>query len=930
MKGVLTFITIVLLFMSFPLAGQIEHGGTPYSLEKAFVKDIKEKQLPSFDIEAFIQKIKASPNQKKLPFARMFDMNINLKKASSVQRLSSGNLYLYSVSSPRAHSLQVIFSQLEIPDGAKLFAYNPYSGHIIGAFTSENNKKSRRLALSPVKGDKIIIEYFEPHDAPFNGKLVIGQVGHGVLNIYQATGKETAGIGDAGECNRNVVCPEGEGWEDAKQSIARLITGGYLCTGVLMNNTNFDGRPYMLTANHCIDDESIADDAIFQFNLESPECDTTYYNENIQSISGAKLISTAPENKLDFALVELSEPVPVAYEPFYAGWSLDTTNITNTTCIHHPSGDLKKITKDFEPPVTDNYGAGYDQNTHWRVKEWDVGTTEGGSSGSPLFNQYQQVIGDLTGGEASCDYNRNDFYQKFSVSWDAFGEEEHQMEHWLDINETGFNELGGFKPYEAFPSNLRVISKNSTNRLKWNVIKEYSTVSYYEIFRNGNKTGTTTETTFIDDVPVKDSLYFYQVRAYKTDDKYTGFSKSVGVIPVMPRIIPYDYSFETSSFKDSAWYNFTLQGTGEWVIDSSGAEIPADGDNYARFSGVSGTKSRLISRKLDLGVSKYVILNYDVGLKENQSNVDELGVFIRYADSLPWKRIYHYDRKINGWLEESLYLPKPTNNYQVMFEAISHEGGGIYLDDIRISNDPDAIEPSFSATQLNICNTDSIVLSLDTVNVFNSYHWDMGYGAEPRYIEGYGPHEVKYTYPGSKTVKLTINGKYQKVNEDYITVWEVPDPSIITQGDSLISNYDSGNQWLRDGDSIQDATSPVYIVKEPGTFRLKVTNQNGCTGVSEEIVINNVGFDDPSDNELKYNIYPNPVDDNLVIEKSGRFDHSGHIYYRVFNVTGSMVISGNLVHEKQTLSTANLHPGIYFLRIDSEKQGSYTHTFVKE
>ena len=53
-----------------------------------------------------------------------------------------------------------------------------------------------------------------------------------------------------------------------------------------------------------------------------------------------------------------------------------------------------------DPTTTTSYlgtavpGAG----THVRLEDWDLGTTEGGSSGSPLFNQDHRVIGQLHGG----------------------------------------------------------------------------------------------------------------------------------------------------------------------------------------------------------------------------------------------------------------------------------------------------------------------------------------------------------------------------------------------------------------------------------------------------------------------------------------------------------------------------------------------------
>ena len=53
----------------------------------------------------------------------------------------------------------------------------------------------------------------------------------------------------------------------------------------------------------------------------------------------------------------------------------------------------------------------------WKIAAWDDGTTEGGSSGSGLWDQNGLLVGQLYGGQASCSFNVNDYYGKFNVSF---------------------------------------------------------------------------------------------------------------------------------------------------------------------------------------------------------------------------------------------------------------------------------------------------------------------------------------------------------------------------------------------------------------------------------------------------------------------------------------------------------------------------------
>ena len=95
--------------------------------------------------------------------------------------------------------------------------------------------------------------------------------------------------------------------------------------------------------------------------------------------------------------------------PIYAGWSNEFFPPENSVTIHHPNGDVKKISVDNDPAVVTSY-SDFDDNAFWNILQWDIGTTEAGSSGAPLFDQDHRVIGILSGGDASCGHSVNDYF----------------------------------------------------------------------------------------------------------------------------------------------------------------------------------------------------------------------------------------------------------------------------------------------------------------------------------------------------------------------------------------------------------------------------------------------------------------------------------------------------------------------------------------
>lgn len=249
-----------------------------------------------------------------------------------------------------------------------------------------------------------------------------------------------------------------------------LDDGTRWCSGSLVNNAEEDYTLYFLTAFHCGDlnapfgtistvDINDIESWIFMFNYESPTC-SNIDGPTFHTISGATYRSIRSTS--DFLLVELSSIPPPNYYSYFAGWSRSSSTPSNTIGIHHPSGDIKKISFDDDPPTSINYLETTSGTSHWRFIDWDLGTTEGGSSGSPLFDQNHRIIGQLHGGYAACGNNSSDWYGKFSVSWNGGGTSSTRLKDWLDPNNTGATTMNGmYGPVEAHIDGLTVVSPGS-------------------------------------------------------------------------------------------------------------------------------------------------------------------------------------------------------------------------------------------------------------------------------------------------------------------------------------------------------------------------------------------------------------------------------------------------------------------------------------
>ena len=399
-----------LLLASLTASAQVEHGGTPLTISRGnSLPPIEGTALPAPNLAELSAQDAINDQDKGTPYRFGFNhaVDFDLGNSGTWGLLEDGTrVWRMEIECPGAISINFEFHEYHLPLGARVFVINGHGDHI-GAFTHENSVGGV-LGVQPMRGDRIIVEYQVPAKGPI-GRLRIGQVTHGYRDVF---GYARA-LGESGSCNNNVVCPEGDPWDDQIRSVAMIVVGGSgICTGTLLNNCAQNGTPYFLTARHCLPSPvTNVSTWVFRFNWQSSVCNQNLNGPTNQTVSGAThLVNNAGS---DVALLQLSSAPPAGYGVYYSGWDRSGTAPTSSTCIHHPSGDIKKISFDVNAATTATYGSA----TCWRIAAWEDGTTEPGSSGSGLWNQSKRIIGQLYGGEASCSNNVNDYFGKFSTSW---------------------------------------------------------------------------------------------------------------------------------------------------------------------------------------------------------------------------------------------------------------------------------------------------------------------------------------------------------------------------------------------------------------------------------------------------------------------------------------------------------------------------------
>ncbi len=390
------------------LDAQVSFGGRPWAQHamKMGLPEAPAFTAPLLDLEALFAEDaqRAADGNKRLRFGVNHATDLNLDNSGVWSELPNGDrVWRLRLSLSGATSTNFEFHEYVVPEGAMVHVYTP-EGERLGGFTAASNPGHTKLGVGLLPGGEVTIEYDEPAAVAGQGRLRIGQVTQG----YRDSFHRHKGFNESLACNNNVICPEGDPWRDQIRSVARIVVGGGdWCTGSLINNCANDGTPYFLTANHCMDGDPAT--WVFAFNWESSNCATNVNTPMDQTVSGATLLETNPGS--DMALLQLNSVPPAAYGVYYSGWDASGNAPEDQIGIHHPSGDQKKISFNGETSAEEPYGGA----SCWQVDAWDDGTTEGGSSGSGLWNQNGLLVGQLYGGTFGC--NCTDYYGRFNVSY---------------------------------------------------------------------------------------------------------------------------------------------------------------------------------------------------------------------------------------------------------------------------------------------------------------------------------------------------------------------------------------------------------------------------------------------------------------------------------------------------------------------------------
>ncbi|HHG83948.1 MAG TPA: hypothetical protein ENJ82_04300, partial [Bacteroidetes bacterium] len=417
-------------------------------------------ELPQQDNKALqIQELEARVPGRPQEFATRINVNVTPETHGIWETTNNGDaVWRMRIRSPKALSLNFGFTQYQMPASGMLYLHSPNGKKAIRPFTDADNESHGQLWTPILPGEETVLEVRLPAARRADLKLELKYVHHDYIGFGAARPP-------SGSCNLDVICGAADGWGivDSHRDIIQAagayhIGGTATCSGALINNVRNDCTPYYLTADHCGISTSNAPSVVVYWNYQNSFCRQPNSSASGQPGNGTLnqfntgSIFKAGYTPSDFTLIELDDPLDALHNPYLAGWNRERVVATSAIGIHHPGVEEKRISFENDPLSISGWSQPSD-STHVMVNDWDIGTTEGGSSGSPLFDQNDRIIGQLTGGGAACGNNLEDMFGWLAVSWEGGGTSTSRLKDWLDPDNTGALHMDGKScAYSVTPS----------------------------------------------------------------------------------------------------------------------------------------------------------------------------------------------------------------------------------------------------------------------------------------------------------------------------------------------------------------------------------------------------------------------------------------------------------------------------------------------
>ena len=410
---------------------------SPRNLWNSVRSEVTVIEMASFDLTQ-IQKEdeERDRNPGLFRFGKAFDVCYTL--ADGVWKtVDGGRLWVMTFKSENALSLNYVFNNIYLPEGAELYIENADKTVQYGPVTKEAIPDNGLFLTDIIPGSQSTIILYEPSSVMGQSTLTIQRVVHGYRGLDLMGSEPTRDFSPRIACHSD--------YEVESDAVGLILASGgtEICSGALVMSADKSFKPYFLTAYSFVDGSgngvssseiAAAENCAFLFRRKYTLCKNgtllpgKSYNH---ATYRASWIDTG------FALMEIHGDVRKNSDLSWLGWVRNTTDPTSGACIHYEMlGDLR-IAFDTDHIYTDNSGI---SNGNGWYTSFDIGKPNYGTIGAPLLNENKRLVGQFFYYQAN-NYFSEAFAGKFNLSWTGGGTNSTRLSNWLDPNGSNINAI---------------------------------------------------------------------------------------------------------------------------------------------------------------------------------------------------------------------------------------------------------------------------------------------------------------------------------------------------------------------------------------------------------------------------------------------------------------------------------------------------------
>ena len=490
-------------------------------------------------------------------------------------------------------------------------------------------------------------------------------------------------------------------------------------------------------------------------------------------------------------------------------------------------------------------------------------------------------------------------------------------------------------PQHDRPFGVKVLAGDGFNQLFWDELWVNS-LSHYNIYRDGELIGSTWETSYRDEGLINRTRYTYHLSAdYIGDEPGESLpTPNIDVTPWDAIQLPYNQDFNDSL---AGWQIGGSDKDFQWAFaDSLGFQA-----NNSKIVGIRSDSAgpgnkvadHLISPLLDIRGIENVAIKFDYLLRQVPL-VDYLFLMFRRFDNGLWYPIARLDStdSWSDWQTYHIYLPEDAKNTLIQLGFFYTDNNGVgqaaAIDNIELFVVTNPAEPEFVLSHEVNCQYETVTITHQSTGPITNWFWDFGEGAQPRYANSEGPHEISYMTGGPKTVHLVLNHLDHMTKENILDISWNTKADFSYEREGLLVSFNNLSEhpqtvlWDFGDGNTSTEMNPVYQFRsklifdvelisysppcKSDTMRMELDLRNG-TGVEE------------TDFAKSVRIFPNPAGDYCDIEWLG--NDSRCLSVELISITGSVLKKWDTLMEGHLrIDLSSINPGIYWLRINNYQQ----------